>query len=131
MLDKQPELPVQDPELTMLVNNKTSGYNYRERRHDSWDENYELYRDTVTINRLTQRQSVNVPLMKQTIRTLLKDVDDMPVLYFENLDNDKQKEIFLNEYWKYTISPQCNRMSLKDIVDKRQVFLAGRTFDQM
>src|SRR3990167_3178434 len=128
MLDKQPELPVQDPELTMLVNNKTSGYNYRERRHDSWDENYELYRDTVTINRLTQRQSVNVPLMKQTIRTLLKDVDDMPVLYFENLDNDKEAEIFKNEYWKWTV--EQNRMDLQDIVDKRQVFLYGRSFDQ-
>src|SRR5690606_40920604 len=86
------------------------------------------YRDTVTINRLTQRQSVNIPLMKQTIRTLLKDVDDMPVIEFENLDNDKQAEIFKNEYWKYTV--EINNMELQDIVDKRQVFLFGRSFDQ-
>jgi len=117
-----------DPELIMLRLNKESGYNYRERRQDDWTENYTLYRDKVTVNRLTQRQSVNLPLMKQTIRTLLKDVDDMPVLYYSNLDNDKQAEIFLNEYWKDVL--EKNKAELKDIVDKRQVFLYGRSFDQ-
>lgn len=123
------DLVTTDPELTMLRNNKESGYNYRERRHDDWDENYTLYRDRVITNRLTQRQSVNIPLMKQTIRTLLKDVDDMPVLYFENIDNDRQAEVFKNEYWKYT-SEEANNMSLNDIVDKKQVFHFGRSFDQ-
>jgi len=117
-----------DPKLQMLLNNKLEGYNYRERRQEDWLENYTLYRDKVTINRLTQRQSVNLPLMKSTIRTLLKDVDDMPVLYFENLDNDKQKEVFQNEYWKWTV--EQNHLDLLDIVDKRQVFLYGRSFDQ-
>lgn len=117
-----------DPELEMLLNNKQSGYQYRERRHEAWDENYTLYRDTVKINRLIQRQSVNLPIMKQSIRTLLKDVDDMPVLYFENLDNNKQAEIFKNEFWKVTA--EDNNMELQDIADKRQVFLFGRSFDQ-
>lgn len=119
---------ITDPELLMLTGNKESGYNYRERRHDQWDENYELYRDKVIVNRLEQRQSVNLPLMKQTIRTLLKDVDDMPVLFFENLDNNKDAEIFKNEYWKWTV--EYNHMEIQDIVDKRQVFLFGRSFDQ-
>lgn len=117
-------------ELTMLRNDKLSGYNYRERRHDEWNENYTMYRDKVIIDRLIQRQTVNIPLMKQTIRTLLKDVDDMPVLYFESIDNDKQAEMFKNEYWKYIASEECNRMEVQDIVDKRQVFLFGRSFDQ-
>lgn len=120
---------VMDPEVTVLKLNKEGGYNYRERRQDDWKENYTLYRDKVTVNRLTQRQSVNIPIMKQTIRTLLKDVDDMPVLYFENLDNNKDKEIFLNEYWKWTLNK--NKMELADIMDKRQVFLYGRSFDQL
>lgn len=122
------ELKVENPDLQKLITNKESGYNYRERRHADWDENYTLYRDKVVINRLIQRQTVNVPLMKQTIRTLLKDVDDMPVLYFENKDNDKQAEVFKNEYWKYTV--EHNRMELQDIVDKKQVFIYGRSFDQ-
>jgi len=117
-----------NPELTMLRLNKESGYEYRKRRHEAWTENYTLYRDTVQINRLTQRQSVNIPLMKQTIRTLFKDVDDMPVIQFENLDNDKQKEIFQNEYWKWTL--EQNNAELQDVVDKKQDFMFGRTFDQ-
>jgi hypothetical protein len=122
------ELNQFNPELSQLLNNKEDGYNYRERRQEDWEENYTLYRDRVIINRLTQRQSVNLPLMKQTVRTLLKDVDDMPVLYFENLDNDKEKEVFLNEYWKWTAEQNC--MEIADIVDKKQVFLFGRSFDQ-
>jgi hypothetical protein len=118
-----------DPEVQSLLLMKKSGFNYRQRRQEDWKEIYTLYRDKVTINRLTQRQSVNIPLMKMFIRTLLKDVDDMPVLQFENLDNDKQKELFLNKYWEYTVEE--NRMDLKDIVDKKQDFLFGRTFDQM
>jgi len=126
------ETPIdaKDPELLMLWGNKEDGYNYRQRRHEPWRETYTLYRDTVTVNRLTQRQSVNLPLMKTVIRTLLKDVDDMPVLYFENLDNDKDKEIFLNEYWKWTASEQVNNMEVQDIVDKKQVGLFGRSFCQ-
>ena len=116
--------------MQMLSNNKESGFNYRERREADWLENYTLYRDKVTVNRLTQRQSVNIPIMKQTVRTLLKDVDDMPVLYYENLDNDKQKEVFINEYWKLIGDDNHNKFSLQDIVDKRQVFLFGRSFDQ-
>ncbi len=42
-----------------------------ESRHPQWTLNYELYRDTVIINRLTQRQSVNVPYMKKTLKTYL------------------------------------------------------------
>lgn len=122
------EMTIISPELQVLLNNKESGYNYRFRRQEDWFENYTLYRDRVITNRLTQRQSINAPLMKTSVRTLLKDVDDMPVLYFENLDNDKQAELFKNEYWKYTVKE--NRMELQDIIDKRQVFLFGRTFDQ-
>lgn len=116
------------PELQMLRNNKEEGYNYRYRRTFDWTENYELYRDKVTVNRLIQRQSVNLPIMKGQIRTLLKDIDDMPGIQFENLDNDKQAELFKNEYWKYTV--EKNNMALQDIVDKRQVLLFGRSFDQ-
>ncbi len=114
-------------ELQMLLNNKENGFNYRRRREEDWRENYELYRDKVTINRLTQRQSVNLPLMKTTLRTLLKDIDDMPVIQFENLDNDKQAEVFQNEYWKLTLTD--NNAEIQDIVDKKQDFFFGRTFD--
>src|SRR3990167_6890262 len=114
-------------ELQMLLNIKEEGYNYRERREEDWRENYELYRDKVTINRLTQRQSVNLPLMKTTLRTLLKDIYDIPIIQLENLDNNKQAEIFQNEYWKWTL--EQNNAEIQDIVDKKQDFFYGRTFD--
>ncbi len=119
---------IENPEMQMLRLNKEGAYNYRKRRQEDWHENYMLYRDKVKVNRLTQRQSVNLPLMKQTIRTLLKDLDEMPVMYFDNLDNDKDAEIFQNEYWKSTL--ECNNAEVKDIVDKRQEMMYGRSFDQ-
>lgn len=114
-------------ELRMLLNNKETGYLYKRHRAEDWRENYELYRDKVTINRLTQRQSVNIPLMKTTLRTLLKDIDDMPVIVFENRDNNKQAELFQNEYWKVTLEE--NNAEIQDVVDKKQDFFFGRTFD--
>lgn len=98
---------------------------YQERRHPDWRETYSLYRDKVQTNRLTQRQSVNVPLMKETIRTLLSKTDEFPDLYFESLSNDKQKEIFLNEYWKWWLV--ADNFEIKDVVDKKQEGLYGRS----
>jgi len=118
---------VENLELQMLLNNKETGFNYRKRREEDWRENYELYRDKITINRLTQRQSTNLPLMKTILRTLLKDIDDMPVIVFENLDNDKQAEMFQNEYWKVTL--ETNNAEIQDVVDKKQDFFFGRTLD--
>lgn len=122
------EVKLTNPELIMLVNDKEDGFNYRKRREEDWRENYTLGRDKVQTNRLEQRQSVNVPLMKTTTLTVLKDVDDMPVIYFENLDNNKDAEIFQNEYWKKTM--EMNKSEVQDIVDKRQVIHFGRAFDQ-
>lgn len=96
------------------------------RRHEQWRENYTLYRDKVITNRLTQRQSVNVPLMKSTLKTILAKTDEFTDLYFENLENDKQEEIFLNEYWKW--NAEIEKLETKDLVDKKQVGLYGRSF---
>lgn len=122
------EIEHTSPELTMLINNKRDGYNFRERRHEEWDETYLFYRNKVITNRLVQRQSVTIPLMKQQVSTLMKDIDDMPVLYFENLDNDDQAQLYKNEYWNYVV--EDNNMEIQDIVDKKQVLLFGRSFDQ-
>lgn len=116
--------------LQKLRINKEGAFLFRRRRQPDWTDNYTLYRDKVQLNRLTQRQSVNVPLIKSTIKTLLKDIDDAPMLYFSNLDNNDQAEVYFNEYWKYN-SEQVNHLVLKDIVDKRQVLLFGRSFKFM
>jgi hypothetical protein len=115
--------------LTKLRMSKDSAFKFRQRRQPDWTDNYLLYRDKVQINRLTQRQSVNIPLIKTVVKTLLKDIDDPPILYFSNLDNNDQAEIYYNEYWKY--NSKLNELVLKDIVDKRQVLLFGRSFKFM
>ena len=121
-------IEIQDPEVMMLTNNKESAYNYKKRRMDDANENYTLYRGIVKTNRLTQRQSVHIPLMKTALLTNLKDVDDMPMFRFVSRANDKQKEVFLNEHWKETL--KINNATLQDIVDKKQNMITGRTFDQ-
>lgn len=116
-----------DPNLTAKLSKyKEGAVKYQERRHLHWNENYQLYRDKVIVNRLTQRQSVNVPLVKETIKTALARVDDLPEIEFESLSGDKQKEIYINEYWKAWSKKA--KLEIKDIVDKKQEMLYGRTF---
>ena len=98
---------------------------YQERRHPEWRENYSLYRDKVQTNRLVQRQSVNIPMMKETGKTVLAKIDEFPDLHFESLSGDKQKEIFINEYWEWFFKE--DKLEVKDIQDKKQVFLYGRS----
>lgn len=112
--------------LRKLMASKEGAFTFRRRRQPDWNENYLLYRDKVQLNRLTQRQSVNIPLLKSSIKTLLKDIDDPPMLYFVNLDNNDQAEVFYNEYWHANSFE--NNLTIKDIVDKRQVMLFGRSF---
>jgi len=114
----------------ILNTNAKDGYEFQKRKQSDWKENYELYRDKVIVNRLTQRQSVNIPLMKQIIKTLLSKIDDFIDLEFTNLDNDKQKELFYNLYWTDYVKVD-NRLELKDKVDKKQVMIFGRSFEKL
>ena len=65
-------------EMVRLQKEKKAAIELQERKHDDWNDNYELYRNKVRINRLTQRQAVNIPLMKETVKTLLSKIDDPP-----------------------------------------------------
>ncbi len=123
------EITFDNPELVSLTEHKKEAENWQKRRHLDWTETYMLYRNRVITNRLTNRQSVVVPLTKTVIKTALKETDDPPLLVFENLDNDKQKEVFYNEYWEMFAKDQ--RLVIKDIVDKKQEMLYGRTFKKL
>jgi len=117
---------VRDEAIERFKNERKAAQDYQIRRHIQWNENYKLYRDFVDINRLTQRQSVNIPLMKETIKTLLAGMDEAPDIYFVNLNNEKEKEYILNEFWLY----DSDRVNLDgiDIQDKKNVLLYGRSF---
>ena len=53
--------------LVKLKEEKRVDVEYQARRHDAWRDIYNLYRDIVETNELTQRQEVNIPIMKETI----------------------------------------------------------------
>ena len=117
---------LQDPFLEKLNAERKSAKDYQYRRQDQWNDNYTLFRDTVQINRLTQRQSVNIPLMKETIKTLLSSMDEEPDIYFKELGNDLEKEYSMNEYWKWDVDRIV--FSNLDMQDKTNVLLYGRSF---
>lgn len=120
---------MQDKNITIIQQEKESSMNFRKRRHEDWNDNYTLYRDKVITNRLTQRQTVNIPLMKYGIQTIMKDIDETPIIWFESRDNDKQQEIFYNEFWNEAM--ERNKLQVKDRVDKKQALLYGRTFKKL
>jgi len=106
-----------------LKADEQADFRYQERRHSQWTENYQLFRDKVIPNRLTQRQSINVPFIKGIIKTVMANIDEFPDIEFEELDNDKDKEIVVNELWKDFVI--ADKLEIKDIVDKKQNLLYG------
>lgn len=115
--------------LSIIQAQKDSALEFRKRRHAEWTETYLLSRGKVITNRLTQRQTVQIPLMKYGISTIMKDIDEPPLLYYDSLDNDEQKEIFYNEYYKE--DERRTKLVLKDLVDKKQVMHFGRSFKKL
>src|SRR3990167_822839 len=129
MADEKSTIEFTDPDVLVIMREEKGMLESRERKHDDWTENYTLSRDKVITNRLTQRQTVNIPLLRYVINTMLKELMDPPQLYFNNLSNDQQKEVYYNEYWKETF--RLNGLVIKDYVDKKQNALFGRSFKKL
>ncbi len=110
--------------MTKLVNEKDIAREFQRRRHPAWNEIYELYRNNkVRTNRLTQRQAVNVPLMKETIKTTIAKTDDAPSVDWKEKAGDEMKELVYQEKWDKNFKD--NGLELVDIMDKKNVFLYG------
>lgn len=114
---------IEEPALVKLKAEKKSADELQEHKHQDWDDNYELYRNRVKTNRLTQRQAVNIPLMKETIKTLLSKIDDPPNVEWKELAGDEDKEILYQEIWDMNFSD--TKLELVDILDKKNVLLYG------
>lgn len=112
-----------DDKIVRLKAEKTAGNELQQRKHKDWDDNYELYRNKVRTNRLTQRQAVNIPLMKETVKTLLSKIDEAPNVDWKELGGDEDKEILLQELWDMSVKE--NKLELVDIIDKKNVLLYG------
>jgi hypothetical protein len=102
---------------------------FKQRRLEQWNESYTLYRDKVFTNRLTQRQPVNIPIIRDTIQNWMSKVDEPPQLHFETRDRDnkaRDQELILNEIWDHAYE-YC-KLDLLDALDKKVVALQGRSF---
>lgn len=109
--------------IVKLKAEKEAANEVQEHKHDDWDDNYQLYRNKVKVNRLTQRQAVNIPLMKETIKTILAAIDDSPNVNWKELSGDEQKEIVFQEIWD-TMARE-RKLDLVDVLDKKNVLLYG------
>ena len=87
---------IPDTDMKVLQLEKDSALEWRGRRHPEWTDIYTLYRNKVITDRITQRQTINIPLMKYILNTILKNLDETPSLYFSNLDNRHQQEVYYN-----------------------------------
>ena len=118
-----------NPLVEKLIAEKKVARSFVERRYEDWNSNYELFRNKVQTNRLTQRQAVNIPLMKETIKTLLSKIDDPPFIDFKEKTGDDQKDLIITEKWNADFN-RCNLEGV-DIQDKKIVLLYGRSFKKL
>lgn len=116
-----------------IIKDSETSFNFQKRKHPHWDENYLLLRDKVITNRLTQRQSVNVPIMAETYDTWASNVDESPLIEYEPKkggdDAEQQKAI----YWNAIYLDYYEKWKLDEIdaMDKKVVFLQGRSFKKL
>lgn len=124
----QKETPTAQQGLTQtliekLLAEKKTGREFQERKHIDWNENYELYRNRVRTNRLTQRQAVNIPLMKETVKTILGKIDDPPNVDWKEKSGDEIKELIYQEIWNQNF--KTKKFEWVDVLDKKNVLLYG------
>lgn len=123
-----------DPQLVAdILKDKEVAFDFQKRKHDNWNENYLLYRDKVITNRLTQRQSINVPIMAETLLAWRAKVSEAPMISYEPKNgkdnNEKRKSIYWDEIWLDYFEKW--KLDEVDDVDKKVVGLQGRSFKKL
>lgn len=116
-------------EMQKLQAEKLAAIELQKRKYEDWNENYELYRNKVRLNRLTQRQAVNIPLMKETLKTLLTKIDDPPEIDWKNKQGEEGKEMVYQEIWNDFY--KRNKLELIDVMDKKNVLLYGHSVKKL
>ena len=108
---------------------KNESVAFKRRRFEQWNQNYSLYRDRVETNRLTQRQAINIPIMRETIQTWVAKNEEPPQLKFKSRgrsNSHKNGEILVDEIWGFCFDKL--KLDILDQVDKKIVGLQGRSF---
>lgn len=122
-------MDIQDKLVAEHKKEKEESQSFKERRFAQWRENYFLYRDKVETNRLTQRQPINIPIVRDTVQTWVSKNQEAPQLKFASRGRErkgKTGEIIINEMWDFFYHK--NKLDILDNVDKKNVGLFGRSF---
>lgn len=112
--------------------NKDDSLKFKERRFEQWNQNYALYRDKVPTNRLTQRQPINIPIVRESIQSWISKIDEAPKLHFETRDRDKgsmTSELIFNAIYDFYYDKL--KLDILDNLDKKIVGLQGRSFKKI
>ena len=117
------QIATMSDKMLKLKRERDAAREHQKRRHEDWNDNYELYRNKVRTNRLTQRQAVNLPLMKETIKTILSRIDEPPNVDWKEKSSDELKELIFQEMWNQTYKDQ--KLEWVDVLDKKNVLLYG------
>jgi len=118
-----------DKLISEHIKEKKESEEFKSRRFDQWNQNYSLFRDRVVANRLTQRQPINIPIMRETIQTWVSKIDEAPELKFKArgaTTRHKTAEILVDEIWKHYFNKL--KLDILDNLDKKIVGLQGRSF---
>lgn len=125
---------VKNDEMLIASHKKTKRkmVDFKSRRFEQWNDNYALYRDKVKRNRLTQRQAVNIPIIRETLKSWISNIDEPPVMRFKNRGKGNEfrdKDILLGEMWQKFFDDEL--LELKDQLDKKTVGLQGISFKEI
>src|SRR3989304_7276662 len=112
--------------MIKLIAEKKAGAELQRHKHEDWTDNYELDRGKTKTNRLTQRQAVNIPLMKETRKTMLSKIDDPPNVEWSEKAGDEEKELIYQEVWNDHLKQ--NNLEVIDVLDKNNVLLYGHSY---
>src|SRR3990167_11513671 len=110
--------------MEKLLREKDITRKFQERKHADWNEIYELSRGKVRTNRLTQRQAVNIPLMKETEKTILSRIDEVPTVSWKEKSGDEFKELVFQSMWDDFFSEK--NLEAVDMQDKKTCIRYGR-----
>lgn len=121
-----------DQKIMMHVRDKRAMQDFKQRRFEHWNENYALFRDKVETNRLTQRQKINIPMIKEALKSWIANIDEAPEMTFKSLLKGaeyRDKDIQLTELWNKFFDDEY--LAIKDQAEKKIVGLQGVGFKEI
>ncbi|MHA1401179.1 MAG: hypothetical protein ACTSQE_12590 [Candidatus Heimdallarchaeaceae archaeon] len=115
--------------IAVHIKQKRAAEDFKERRFIQWNENYAMFRDKIELNVLTQRNASNIPVIRESMKSWISNIDEPPEMSFKNRDKgnkNRDKEIVVSGLWDKFYDD--NKLDTLDQLDKKNVGMQGRSF---